>query len=115
LSFCVLNILTIKYITKTRPPAQYDTTHQVCGLNMQVICIKCQKQGSLSLNHYTSHGHRYQYYGIQHYNRDTKKRHTRARDKIGQFVDCECFVEIERDRAMIIVSLKEYSNRVEHR
>jgi hypothetical protein len=75
---------------------------------------------------------------IQHYNRDTKKRHTRARDlerklklerieacvncqlltecdKIGQFVDCECFVEIERDRAMIIVSLKEYSNRVEHR
>jgi hypothetical protein len=105
---------------------------------MQVICIKCQKQGSLSLNHYTSHGHRYQYYGIQHYNRDTKKRHTRARDlerklklerieacvncqlltecdKIGQFVDCECFVEIERDRAMIIVSLKEYSNRVEHR
>jgi hypothetical protein len=29
----------------------------------------------LSLNHYKSHGHRYQYYGIQHYNRDTKTRH----------------------------------------
>ena len=42
---------------------------------MHVKCIKCQKHGSLSLNHYTSHGHRYQYYGIQHYNRDTKKRH----------------------------------------
>lgn len=42
---------------------------------MHVICIKCNKQGSLSLNHYKSHGHRYQYYGIQHYNRDTKKRH----------------------------------------
>jgi hypothetical protein len=42
---------------------------------MQVTCIECHKQGSLSLNHYTSNGHKYRYYGIQHYNRDTKKRH----------------------------------------
>ena len=42
---------------------------------MQVICIKCHNQGSLSLNHYKSKGHRYQYYGIQHYNSMTKKRH----------------------------------------
>jgi hypothetical protein len=42
---------------------------------MHVTCIKCQKQGSLSLNHYTSHGHKYKYYGIQHYNSQTKKRH----------------------------------------
>jgi hypothetical protein len=42
---------------------------------MQVTCIKCQKHGSLSLNHYKSNGHRYQYYGIQHYNSQTKKRH----------------------------------------
>ena len=41
---------------------------------MQVTCIKCQKQGSLSLNHYKTNGHRYQYYGIQHYNSQTKKR-----------------------------------------
>jgi hypothetical protein len=42
---------------------------------MQVKCIKCQKHGSLSLNHYKSNGHKYKYYGIQYYNRDTKKRH----------------------------------------
>jgi hypothetical protein len=42
---------------------------------MNVTCIKCHKNGSLSLNHYKTNGHQYQYYGIQHYNRDTKKRH----------------------------------------
>jgi hypothetical protein len=41
---------------------------------MQVTCIKCQKHGSLSLNHYTSHGRVYKYYGIQHYDSKTKKR-----------------------------------------
>ena len=27
------------------------------------------------MNHYKPHGHRYQYYGIQHYNHDSKKRY----------------------------------------
>jgi hypothetical protein len=42
---------------------------------MKVIYIKCNKQGSLSLNHYKSNGHRYMYYGIQHYDAQTMKRH----------------------------------------
>jgi len=41
---------------------------------MPVTCIKCHTKGTLSLNHYTSHGHTYKYYGIQHYDPTTKKR-----------------------------------------
>jgi hypothetical protein len=41
---------------------------------MHVTCIKCNKHGSLSLNYYKTNGHRYKYYGIQHYDRETKKR-----------------------------------------
>jgi len=42
---------------------------------MHVICIKCNNHGSLSLNHYKSNNRVYKYYGIQHYNSSTKKRH----------------------------------------
>jgi hypothetical protein len=41
---------------------------------MHVNCIKCNKKGTLSLNHYKSHSHTYKYYGIQHYDPTTKKR-----------------------------------------
>ncbi len=41
---------------------------------MQVTCIKCHAKGALSLNHYKSNGRTYKYYGIQHYDPETKKR-----------------------------------------
>ena len=41
---------------------------------MQVTCIKCNKHGTLSINQSKSNGHTYKYYGIQHYDQETKKR-----------------------------------------
>ena len=41
---------------------------------MQVICIKCNKHGTLGINKSTSNGHAYKYYCVQHYNPETKKR-----------------------------------------
>jgi hypothetical protein len=42
---------------------------------MPVTCIKCHEKGTLSLNQYKTNGHVYKYYGIQHYDPTTKKRH----------------------------------------
>ena len=41
---------------------------------MQVTCIKCHKHGTLGINQSRSNGHTYKYYGIQHYDSETKKR-----------------------------------------
>jgi hypothetical protein len=41
---------------------------------MQVTCIKCTKHGTLSINQSKSNGRVYKYYGIQHYDPETKKR-----------------------------------------
>jgi hypothetical protein len=41
---------------------------------MQVTCIKCNKHGTLSINQSIVNGRVYKYYGIQHYNSETKKR-----------------------------------------
>ena len=41
---------------------------------MQVTCIKCNKHGTLGINQSMSNGHMYRYYGIQHYDPNTKKR-----------------------------------------
>ena len=41
---------------------------------MQVTCIKCNKIGTLGINQSKSNGHIYKYYGIQHYDSETKKR-----------------------------------------
>jgi len=41
---------------------------------MQVTCIKCNKHGTLGINQSKSNGHTYKYYGIQHYDQETKKR-----------------------------------------
>ena len=41
---------------------------------MQVTCIKCNKHGTLGINQSKSNGHIYRYYGIQHYDPETKKR-----------------------------------------
>jgi len=41
---------------------------------MQVTCIKCNKHGTLSINQSKSNGRVYKYYGIQHYDVETKKR-----------------------------------------
>ncbi|MFX0202944.1 MAG: hypothetical protein ACFFCW_43125 [Candidatus Hodarchaeota archaeon] len=62
-----------KFITETHPPAHVIHISRVM-ISMQVTCIKCHKHGSLSLNQYKSNGHIYKYYGIQHYDSDTKKR-----------------------------------------
>ncbi len=40
---------------------------------MQVTCIKCNKQGTLSINQSTSNRRACKYYMIQHYNLETKK------------------------------------------
>ena len=41
---------------------------------MQVTCIKCNKTGTLGINQSKSNEHVYKYYGVQHYNPETKKR-----------------------------------------
>ncbi len=41
---------------------------------MHVTCIKCNKLGTLGINQSKSNGHIYKYYGIQHYDVETKKR-----------------------------------------
>ncbi len=41
---------------------------------MQVVCVKCKKYGTLGTNQYKSSDHSHKYYCVQHYNAETKKR-----------------------------------------